>query len=221
RLATGTRLGARGSHRRLRRRRRRRAHRASRRRSGGGAACPPATLRRRRSGSTLAAAGGGSGCRAPSRCRSTRAAGRGPACRSRSATALDGAEGGSPANDEDADGCEEAGAAPSASEERPSGKCGLSMSSWWRWMTLFVVVFALEGRVRARDDASRDAEANALWAEGRRLMAAGETVQACAKFETSLAIIPKLGTRLNLANCYEALGRIASAWSAFQVATEQ
>lgn len=87
-------------------------------------------------------------------------------------------------------------------------------------MVLVVVAMMLEGRAHA-DDAARDAEANALWAEGRRLLTAGQTAKACTKFETSLALVPKLGTRLNLANCYEMLGRVASAWSTFHAAMEQ
>ena len=86
---------------------------------------------------------------------------------------------------------------------------------------VLVAVVLVGGRAQARDDAARDAEANALWAEGRRLLTAGETAQACTKFETSLALVSKLGTRLNLANCYEMLGRVASAWSTFHAAMEQ
>ena len=84
-----------------------------------------------------------------------------------------------------------------------------------------IVAVLVAGRAQARDDAAKDAQANALWAEGRSLMAAGETAKACTKFEASLAIVPKLGTRLNLANCYEVLGRAASAWSTFRAGMEQ
>jgi hypothetical protein len=71
---------------------------------------------------------------------------------------------------------------------------------------------------KATDDASADdrAAADALFYEAKRLFAAGERAAACAKFEASLRQLDRLGTRLNLANCYETLGRTASASRAFQ-----
>jgi hypothetical protein len=56
------------------------------------------------------------------------------------------------------------------------------------------------------------AAAQALFDEGRRLMAAGDFTSACPKFEASQELDPGLGTRLNIADCYEKKGQLAKAW---------
>lgn len=60
------------------------------------------------------------------------------------------------------------------------------------------------------------AAAEALFDEGRKLMAAGDFKAACAKLEASQALDAGVGTQLNLADCYEKLGRTASAWAQFR-----
>jgi hypothetical protein len=62
---------------------------------------------------------------------------------------------------------------------------------------------------------SNDAAARALFAEGRKLSSEGKWQEACVKFEESLRLVPGTGTRFNLADCWEHVGRTASAWSAF------
>ncbi|HEY5372894.1 MAG TPA: hypothetical protein VIK01_04375 [Polyangiaceae bacterium] len=62
------------------------------------------------------------------------------------------------------------------------------------------------------DDA---AAAQALFEQGKKLMAAGKQADACPKFAESQRLDPGVGTLLNLAACYEASGRYASAWSTF------
>lgn len=65
-------------------------------------------------------------------------------------------------------------------------------------------------------DARADrALAEALFDEGRRLAAAGKFAEACPKFERSNAEDPAPGTQLNLASCYEHLGKTASAWATY------
>jgi hypothetical protein len=59
------------------------------------------------------------------------------------------------------------------------------------------------------------AAAQALFVDGKGLSAAGQYKEACAKFEQSLRLDPAAGTRINLADCYEKRGRLASAWVAF------
>jgi hypothetical protein len=46
-------------------------------------------------------------------------------------------------------------------------------------------------------------------------MAAHDYAEACPKFEESYKLQEAIGTRLNLAACYEAEGRLAIAWSTF------
>lgn len=60
--------------------------------------------------------------------------------------------------------------------------------------------------------AAPQAAAQALFEEGRRLMAAGEFAQACPKFAESQKLDPGAGTLVNLAACYERQGQTASAW---------
>jgi hypothetical protein len=62
------------------------------------------------------------------------------------------------------------------------------------------------------------AAADAAFREGKRLLAAGETAQACARFEGSLKLMEQLGVRLNLADCYERMGKMSAAYAAFRAA---
>jgi hypothetical protein len=65
---------------------------------------------------------------------------------------------------------------------------------------------------------SSKASAEVLFSEGRRLMGEGKVDEACPKFADSQKLDPSSGTLLNLANCYEKLGRNASAWAIYQEA---
>lgn len=60
------------------------------------------------------------------------------------------------------------------------------------------------------------AEAEALFQEARRLVDAGDYAHACPKFEASYAKGPGLGALMNLADCYERNGQLASAYRAFR-----
>jgi len=54
--------------------------------------------------------------------------------------------------------------------------------------------------------------------EALALMDVGRYLEACPKLEASQRLAPASGTLLNLADCYEHLGRVGSAWKAFEEA---
>ena len=62
--------------------------------------------------------------------------------------------------------------------------------------------------------------AEALFREGRKLLAEFEIAAACSKFEDSLAMDRALGTLLGLGVCYEKLYKLASAWAMFREAAD-
>lgn len=67
----------------------------------------------------------------------------------------------------------------------------------------------------ARAQAENQAAARALFDEGRALVKAGNAAAACPKFEGASHLYPSVGIALNLADCYERVGRTASAWTEF------
>ncbi|HEY4122815.1 MAG TPA: hypothetical protein VGM56_33355 [Byssovorax sp.] len=70
--------------------------------------------------------------------------------------------------------------------------------------------------------ARRDpAAAEALFAEGRSLRAAGRIKEACPKFAASYRLDPALGALLNLASCHEIEGRTATAWAEYREAEDE
>jgi hypothetical protein len=78
-----------------------------------------------------------------------------------------------------------------------------------------IVVSIMAGRAHAQSsDVSGIAEQ--LFDQARELAKANRWAEACPKFEASLRYDPVLGTRLNLATCYEHIGKIASAWSLYR-----
>jgi hypothetical protein len=57
--------------------------------------------------------------------------------------------------------------------------------------------------------------ARVLFSDARNLTAQGKYDQACPKFEESQRLDPGIGTLFNLADCWEHVGRTASAWGRF------
>lgn len=62
------------------------------------------------------------------------------------------------------------------------------------------------------------ARADALFNAAKALLDAGQYTDACAKFAESKRLAPGLGVTLYLADCYERIGRTASAWTEFRSA---
>jgi hypothetical protein len=60
--------------------------------------------------------------------------------------------------------------------------------------------------------------ANKMFDEAKALRDEGKTEAACARFSESFKLEPGVGVALYLGDCYERLGRTASAWSAFREA---
>jgi hypothetical protein len=59
------------------------------------------------------------------------------------------------------------------------------------------------------------AMAEALFKEGKKLLAEQKVAEACRKFESSYRIDPAPGTLINLALCHEQEGKLATAWGEF------
>jgi hypothetical protein len=67
----------------------------------------------------------------------------------------------------------------------------------------------------ARAEERDPAAAQALFDEGKKLIAAGKYSEACAKLAESQRLDPGMGTQFHLADCQEKSGKVASAWANF------
>jgi hypothetical protein len=84
-----------------------------------------------------------------------------------------------------------------------------------------LVVALAAGHARAQSqEGNSSALAEQLFNQGRDLIKANQWTEACPKFEASLRYDPVLGTRLNLATCYEHIGKLASAWGLYRESIE-
>lgn len=86
------------------------------------------------------------------------------------------------------------------------------------WGAAFAVVLlalTVGPPAHAETSAENRAAAEALFKEAGRLYKAGSIEQACKALEKSQRLDPATGTLLNLARCYEKLGKLASAWIAY------
>lgn len=77
---------------------------------------------------------------------------------------------------------------------------------------LGLVVAASAPAVHAAPDEDSRLAAQTLFDEAQALKRDGSYEEACEKFAASQKLDPALGTQLNLADCYERVGRTASAW---------
>lgn len=84
---------------------------------------------------------------------------------------------------------------------------------------LFVVLGG--GHAQAQSSAPDKASAEALFDTALKAMKEGRYTEACPKLENSQRIDPGVGTLLYLAECYEKIGRTASAWATFREAASE
>ncbi len=84
-----------------------------------------------------------------------------------------------------------------------------------RVIVMLVSVALLAHAAPAR---AQSAEAEALFREGRRLLKKGKIAEACDKLAASERLDSSVGTLLNLGDCRERLGKLASAWASFRQA---
>lgn len=77
------------------------------------------------------------------------------------------------------------------------------------------IALALAPAVARADTQEDQAAARALFTEARALMQAGKHEAACPKLEAARRLYAGSGVLLNLGDCYEHLGRTASAFQAF------
>ncbi len=87
-------------------------------------------------------------------------------------------------------------------------------------MKLSILTLVATSQLAYANPTDNLAAAEQLFAEARALVAAGELARACPTFEASLRLDPALGTRLNLADCYERSGKWTSAWAAYKAAAD-
>src|SRR5262249_9549066 len=64
------------------------------------------------------------------------------------------------------------------------------------------------------------AAAEALFNEAEKLVASKDYAQACPKYAESLRLDPGVGVMLYLGDCYEHLGKTASAWAEYREAED-
>jgi serine/threonine-protein kinase len=81
--------------------------------------------------------------------------------------------------------------------------------------SIFLASALCAGVAVAQTDAQNQAAARTLFDEGRQLMKQGQYDRACPKLEAASKLYAGSGVLLNLADCYEHVGRTASAWTVF------
>jgi hypothetical protein len=83
-----------------------------------------------------------------------------------------------------------------------------------------IIALVIAGGIAATISVARaqSAEAEALFRDGRNLIKAGKLAAGCDRLAASERLESSIGTLLNLGDCREKLGKLASAWAAFRKA---
>src|ERR1700679_1006853 len=84
-----------------------------------------------------------------------------------------------------------------------------------RGARLLLIAALVTAAPRALAQQDNSAAVEALFSEGKRLAGEGRFAQARPKFLATHTLEHRLGTLLNLADCYEKNGQLASAWARF------
>jgi hypothetical protein len=101
--------------------------------------------------------------------------------------------------------------ASSIASDRLAGGVALTVS--------LLLVLGLAPSARAAEPSAADKTlAQSLFDDGRKLMDAGKVSEACPRFADSERLDPGGGTVLNLALCYDKLGRLALAYTTYNEA---
>ncbi len=88
-----------------------------------------------------------------------------------------------------------------------------------RFLAGAVLAIAMSAPAVARAQKGDDvARADSLFSAAKALLDAGQNAEACGKFAESKRLAPGLGVTLFLADCYERIGKTASAWTEFRSA---
>src|SRR5262249_40749139 len=82
-------------------------------------------------------------------------------------------------------------------------------------LALIVVLSIVTGRAYAQSGDAGEMAVQ-LFDQGLALRKAGHWAEASRRFEDSLRLQAKVGTQLNLALCYEHLGKLVAAWQVYQ-----
>jgi len=79
-----------------------------------------------------------------------------------------------------------------------------------------LVIAVLGAAAPARAGGPEAAAAEQAFDKGRELMKSGLYNEACEAFDQSERLDPQIGTLYNLAGCWEKVGKLASAWTAYR-----
>ena len=97
---------------------------------------------------------------------------------------------------------------------------GHAVAAWRRALVTLLAVLAWLPPLPAgaQEDTQRKAAAEVLFNEGQKLLYEERFEAACQRFEQSQAADPGVGTLLYLGECYDRLGKPASAWATYREA---